>query len=383
MSKVISMSKLGKNPFQLLTTSESSSDEDDEDDEDDDASDHSSSDEKKMIEKNEKKTKKEQPQIHSEFDVCIYHSPCQDGTASAWIVSKLFAGITLIECIAGTDPDDEEGNIHITDFADKSVLFADIAPSAEYLVNLLTIARNITIIDHHATTLEMVHTLSTLFDDGVIPPNFHLIHDETKSAAELVWLHFHPTQKIPWFIQVIADRDLFRQSYPNTRELSAALYTKKYTFDFTGLDKLYAVVAEKLEGFKQKLVWDGTMIVRKRDELIRDYLYHRVECEYKSAVDNHTYRVWMYDCPRQIISDLGHTLANTRFSDGGYPDFVVTWIYDFEDHKFWLAFRSTPGKTEVHRIARELSPTGGGHRFASGCALPGGTELRTIFHVMR
>lgn len=330
--------KLGKNPFQLL---ESFSD--DENDE------------------NDKK------QTIDFFDVCIYHAPCKDGLASAWIVQKLRNDIQLVKCMAGFDPR-ENG-----EWAGKSVLFVDIAPSLEYLQQLCQIAKKVTIIDHHATTMEMVQTL------GAVPPNFLLIHDEKKSASELVWEHFHPMQPTPWFIHVIGDRDLFRQAphiYPYSHELSAALYDKKYVVDFAGLDKLAAVSGEKVDSFKQKLIWDGTMIVRKRNELIREYLHSRLECQYRS---NRIYRIWMYECPEHMISDVGNALMNTRFKDGGLPDFVFTWYYDLEAHKFWVAFRSIPGKTEVHQIARELSPSGGGHRCASGCCLPGGTELRTIF----
>lgn len=313
-----------------------------------------------------------------DYDVCIYHSPCTDGNACAWIVERMFPDILLIECEAGTDPDQRA-----TDFEGKSVLFVDIAPLRGYLLALLPVAEKVTVIDHHATTLELRDI------ENIENKKFELVHNERKAASELVWEHFHPDRPVPWFITVIADRDLFRQPpdiYPDSRELSHALYETAMTRTFDGLDTLMGMTAREADSFKREMVEKGAVIVKKRNAMIRHYMQTRVPCLYISTTTGEHFRLWMYTCERHILSDLGHRLLAYRFDDGSYPDFVAYWTYDLEEHVFWISFRSNAGhgnarggRVQVHEIARELHPDGGGHRSAAGCCLPGGTELRAIF----
>lgn len=308
-----------------------------------------------------------------DYDVCIYHSPCPDGNACAWIVERVFPDILLVECEAGTDPDEP-----VTNFEGKSVLFVDIAPLRSYLLDLLPVAEKVTIIDHHATTLE----LRDIEDEKL-----ELVHNERKAGSELVWEHFHPDRPVPWFITVIADRDLFRDISPDSQALSHALYEMELTRTFDGLDTLMAMTSREASAFKREMVEKGAVIVKKRNAMIRHYMQTRVACLYTSPTTGENFRMWMYTCERHILSDLGHRLLACRFDDGSYPDFVAYWSYDLENHVFWLSFRSNAGhagggrggRAQVHEIARELHPDGGGHRSAAGCCLPGGTELRSIF----
>lgn len=314
-----------------------------------------------------------------DYDVCIYHSPCPDGNACAWIVERVFPDILLVDCEAGFNPDQPA-----TDFEGKSVLFVDIAPMREYLLALLPVAEKVTIIDHHATTLELV---------DIQDEKFELVHNERKAASELVWEHFHPDRPVPWFITVIADRDLFRQApdtYPDSQALSHALYEMELTRTFDGLDTLMEMSSKQAAAFQKEMVEKGAIIVKKRNAMIRHYMQTRVACLYTSPTTGEHFRMWMFTCERHILSDLGHRLLEYRFEDGSYPDFVAYWSYDLVNHIFWLSFRSNAGnanarrgvrggRAEVHQIAAELHPDGGGHRSAAGCRLPGGTELRAIF----
>lgn len=305
------------------------------------------------------------------FDYCIYHRKCIDGISSAWTVQNYFPSITLIECGAGENLAE---NIDIKSFDKKKILFVDVCPPTKNeLVALSKLATEIVIIDHHVTTNELIQTIRNENNENNEIKNITLIFDETKAGCQLTWEYFCKGEEIPWFLNYIADRDLWKTTMPYSKEINSALYEDGHTKTFENLNKLYKLKSVELKEFKEKLIRKGTILTENKNSLIKQSSRTAVRCRYKD------YNIWVYTCPRHIISDVGSKLVRWRFKDGTYPDFVMTWMYDLEDHSFSLAFRSAKNTVDVHVIARELSEKGGGHRNAAGCVLDGGTELRTIF----
>ena len=300
------------------------------------------------------------------FDLCIYHDPCIDGIASAWIVKNMSPGVQIVKCVAGCDPE-----ISIESLSQKSVVFVDICPSESFLQQAVQVVQRILIIDHHISAYEMY----SQFDNKGGRVTF--VFDEHRSGCQLTWRYFCENEPVPWFLNYIADRDLWTNVMPNSREINQALYDGKHIRSFEALDELFALNDDQIATLKSHLLQQGRVLVHNRDELIRQSAKSAVECVYKH--EDRQYRVWVYTCPRHILSEVGHRLTKWRFVDGHYPDFVVFWQYVMEDHYFGLSFRSSPQGTDVHLIARQLSPKGGGHRRAAGCSLPGGTELRALF----
>ena len=77
-------------------------------------------------------------------DVCIHHSPCDDGFAAAWVARRKWPEVT----IKGTNyglPFPE------VDIAGKNVLIADFSYGPGVLETLAPRARSIVILDHHKT----------------------------------------------------------------------------------------------------------------------------------------------------------------------------------------------------------------------------------------
>lgn len=303
-----------------------------------------------------------------EFDYCIYHRKCIDGISSAWIVKNYFPNINIIECSAGENLSE---NIELESLYQKNIIFLDICPpSKEELLEISTLGKAIMIIDHHITTKE---TIDSFIKESNIK-NIKLIFDESKSGCQLTWEHFCPKESIPWFLNYIADRDLWKITMPYSKEINASLYEYRFTRSFESLDHLYKIRDEKeLEDFKESLIKNGKIIMENRNSMIQNSLRNSIRCTYKN------YNVWLYVCPKNILSEVGSKLTRWKFRDGSYPDFVVYWEYDVESHKFLISFRSAKNTVDVHNIARELNEKGGGHRNASGCVLEGGTELRKIF----
>lgn len=308
------------------------------------------------------------------FDLCIYHDPCTDGTAAAWIVRNVCPNVELVGCVAGMDP--EEPYDTIDAYTGKSVICVDICPTAERLKTLLGVVKHLTIIDHHATTSEVISKISD-------HPRLTLIFSEEKCGCELVWEHFmNGLEEIPWFLKYISDRDLYKNppTQPHSNEIGLALHDGKHTRTFEGLDELYRMNDRDTESFRRMLLSKGRRLVEWKESVIRGSLSSRLECTYRSSTYERECRVWLYTCPRHVVSDLGNRLLGWQFDDGELPDFVVCWQYDVEDHLFWIAFRSAlSSEVEVHHIAQELDVDGGGHRRAAGCCLPGHSIIRTIF----
>lgn len=303
------------------------------------------------------------------FDYCIYHRKCIDGLSSAWIVKNYFPGITLIECGAG---ENLEENVNLDSLFQKNLLFLDVCPPTKNeLISLSKIAKTILIIDHHITTVESIQSIRV--EDDL--KNVTLVFDESKSGCQLTWEHFCPNEEIPWFLNYIADRDLWKVTMPYSKEINTALYEERHTRSFDNLDKLYKMSSNLIElnEFKDKLIKKGKILTENRNSLIVQSVRNALKCKYKH------YNIWIYCCPRHILSDVGSKLTRWKFKDGNFPDFVAFWEYDLEQHQFGISFRSAKNTVDVHHIARELSDKGGGHRNASGCVLDGGTELRTIF----
>lgn len=296
------------------------------------------------------------------FDYCIYHRRCIDGISSAWIVKNYFPEIKMIECTAGENLED------IEQFFQKNLVILDVCPTD--LLPVCKLAKNILIIDHHITTFELFQT-----EEYKSLKNTTLIYNETKAGCELTWEYFCQNENAPWFLGYIADRDLWKVTMPYSKEINSALYEGRHTQSFENLDKLYKLSGnlEELEKFKEELIKKGKIIVENRNALIIHSARTALRCRYRD------YNIWVYTCPRHILSDVGSKLVRWQFKDGTFPAFVMTWNYDLERHEFGLSFRSAKNTVDVHIIARELSEKGGGHRNASGCVLPGGTELRTIF----
>lgn len=310
------------------------------------------------------------------MDLCIYHDPCTDGTTAAWIIRNISPGVVMIPCAAGMNP--EEPYDTVDAYIDKSVICVDICPTLARVTTLLGVVKHLTIIDHHATTSE---TLATIKEH----PRLSIVFDESKCGCELVWEHFMGgLEEMPWFVKYISDRDLYKNppTQPYSNEIGLALHDGKHTRTFEGLDEMYGMDEQQSQAFRRMLLSKGRRLVEWRESVVRGCMSSRIECAYESSTYNRTMKVWLYTCPRHVITDLGDRLLGWRFPDDTLPDFVVCWIYDVEEHQFWLSFRSRHDdtfETEVHRIAQEIHPDGGGHRRAAGCRLSGNVQLRSIF----
>jgi hypothetical protein len=302
------------------------------------------------------------------FDVCIYHSPCTDGLVAAWAIRKLCPNVELMKCTAGANPTGMREK-ELEQFRSKNVIFVDICGTPEYISKLAEVAETVVVIDHHTSYYKKF--------EGEFPENVYYIFDEGKAACELVWEKLISRRRVPWFVQYVADRDLFQERMPHSRAISQALYDGYHIRSFDGLDGLYNTPKDDVDALKDELARKGASTLLVRNELVKSAAKCAKWCEYK------TYNIWLYTCPKFVMSDVGARLMTWRFDNGELPDFVVGWLYDVEKHQFKLSFRSSSGsKVDVSEIAMAIARGGGGHRTAAACTIPSSTPLRSLFDVV-
>jgi len=295
------------------------------------------------------------------FDCVIYHAPCPDGTCSAWIVSKYHKehdkSIELYPSNAG-----KTNQLNISNFIGKSLIFVDICPDKEFLLELSQKAKYIKIIDHHKTNYETLNEITK-------PENVDYYFDMNFSGCQLTWMTFYKELSQPWFVQHIGDRDIWKFALENTNEYFSGMMEEQL-MTLEGFDVMFHNLDN--DEYKSNILNIGKKIMEFRQKNIENCCkFNKIECKYK------TFRIWLVNCTSDLSSDVGNQLLKYKFSDDTYPDFSVGWRYDVISDEYYISMRSDNTKQDVSVICKEFG--GGGHRNASGCTLKGNITLRDIF----
>lgn len=260
--------------------------------------------------------------------LCIYHSPCIDGTAGAWVVRQALGDLVEFHPgIYGDAPPDVTG---------RDVILVDFSYKREPLFELIGQARSVLIIDHHKTAHQDLVNL---------PGNVVCIFDMERSGAMLAWNHFFPDHQPPLLLDHVQDRDLWTFRLPLTREIMAAVFSYPLTID--SFDELRRRPLRELEQ-------EGICLERKHHQDI-DALLN--VCTRPMTIGGHT--VPVANLPYTMASDAAHHLAE------GMP-FAATY-YDAETERVF-SLRSHQSGLDVSEIASQYG--GGGHKHAAGFRVP-------------
>lgn len=260
--------------------------------------------------------------------LCIYHSPCIDGTAGAWVIRQALGDqVEFYPGVYGETPPDVSG---------RDVILVDFSYKREPLLTLIDQARSMLIIDHHKTAQ---HDLADL------PGNVVCLFDMERSGAMLAWDHFFPDRQPPLLLDHVQDRDLWRFRLPMTREIMAAVFSYPATIET--FDELQRRPTRELEK-------EGAHLERKHHKDIDELLK---ACTRPMTIGGYT--VPAANLPYTMTSDAAGHLAE------GMP-FAATYYDDENERVFSL--RSHPSGLDVSEIARQYG--GGGHRNAAGFRVP-------------
>lgn len=296
----------------------------------------------------------------------IYHGNCMDGFTAAWCfynVQDLFE--TSYDFHAGIyndPPPDCTGRIvYLVDFSYKRAVVKEICK----------VAHTVHLIDHHKTAIE---DLMPLQDAGHSDfcENFLWYVDINRSGAKLAWDFLHNTKNVdirngaitlrrdnvfykepPLLLEYVEDRDLWRFKLANSREVTASLFSHKYSFELW--DKL---MEEGTTGILNHIS-GGAAIERKHHKDIEELIN---VCLTYATIGGHV--VPVANLPYTMASDACHRMA------AGYKEGTVfaASYYDTAEHRVY-SLRSTPTGMDVSEIAKRY-PGGGGHKHAAGFRIP-------------
>jgi uncharacterized protein len=286
-------------------------------------------------------------------DVCIYHFPCDDGFASAWVARRRWPGIVL----AGTNYGLPFPEIDITG---KNLLIVDFSYKPEILAGLAAKAASIVILDHHKTAeadLKGFRVVGKFTAQGIgymlrdmfelSRPPILAYFDMQRSGAALTWDFCFPGIVPPAMIKYIEDRDLWRFHYKETRAFRLYLNSFPYDFDIwtTIADRSYTAMSEAIA---------------------IERFYDRKLAEILPTVTLKTIGKWkdvpVAHAPYAFASDLAHEMLKA------YPSapFAAVVVDAYGARTYSL--RSEDSREDVSEVARTFG--GGGHRNAAGFRVP-------------
>lgn len=304
-----------------------------------------------------------------DFDAIIYHGPCSDGTGGLWCASHYKPIKTKFACKAGTNP--------TGDYTNMNVIFVDICPKFDYLLELVKVAKYVVILDHHKSSQQMIddnkEVLNTI-------PNLLIEFDMDRSGCQMAWDYFFESQPRPFFIDYMGDRDLWTWKLPDSKEVNTALFDLGY-IDSYNLDKMTGLM-EDTETKLKELKSIGAQIEASNKRQVDIGLSNAIEASMKSADGNKTYRIWLAgNINPALRSELGNVLCSKPFKDGGMPDFSATWQYDPKSDEWWVSLRGVPSRSpDLSVLASNFG--GGGHPMASGITIkskPNSSGLKEVF----
>jgi oligoribonuclease NrnB/cAMP/cGMP phosphodiesterase (DHH superfamily) len=163
------------------------------------------------------------------YDIVLFHYPCQDGLASAWVVQLYHTNQDKeIELY----PIQHGKTINLERLTNKRVICCDYAPPKEVLDQVEKVASKITILDHH------ISSQKALVDKP------YAIFDMTKAGVGLTFEYFFPDIKMPKFLKMIQDRDIWTWKIKNSREFTSGFYTACSGIEMYDFDKLFELFNE-------------------------------------------------------------------------------------------------------------------------------------------
>jgi len=298
------------------------------------------------------------------FDAIIYHGPCFDGTSGLWCACYYKSIKNRFACKAGINP--------IGDYTGMNVLFVDICPKLDYLLDLVKKAKFVVILDHHKSSQQMIIDNELLL---LSVQNLYIEFDMKRSGCQITWDYFFDSKPRPFFIDYIADRDLWTWLLPSSKQINTALYELNY-IDSYNLDKLTDLLVNSDEKIEY-LINVGNIIeigIKKQIDICSNNAI-----EAKMIYKNKTFKIWLAgNINPGLKSEIGNVLCSKSFKDGTLPDFSAIWQFEPKTNEWWISLRGIkPNSPDLSLISTSFG--GGGHPLASGLSIKSIKGLKEIF----
>jgi oligoribonuclease NrnB/cAMP/cGMP phosphodiesterase (DHH superfamily) len=257
------------------------------------------------------------------MDTIVYHGDCPDGFCSAFIAStRAYSAAKMVSATYGKPIDD-------ADVRGKRVLVVDFSWKRAEMERIAALTENIVVLDHHKTAeAELVGLPYCTFD-------------MERSGAQLSWDFIYGDQPRPWYVDYVADRDLWRWQLPESRVVSAYIMALPHTIEaWKHLDKIG--------------VEDAITLGRGARMQIEHYIEKVTAQGYVGTFGARSMKI--VNAPYPNISDVGNALCEQG------ADIGVGWFIR-GDGMMQFSLRSI-GDLDVSDIAKVYG--GGGHRNAAG-----------------
>jgi oligoribonuclease NrnB/cAMP/cGMP phosphodiesterase (DHH superfamily) len=284
----------------------------------------------------------------------IYHGDCFDGFCAAWVF-RTFKGT---ECDFhparyGEDPPDT---------SKRNVWVLDFSYPREQMMDLIVQSKSTTVFDHHKTAeANLENILNEIRETrGVLRQQDKIIFDMNRSGAGITFdeldrekgqkrgLHEprYNGARSNWVVDYVEDRDLWRQTLPDTQAVSAWIATVPMTFDaYTELQK---------EGLDKAI---------ERGQAVQKYIdiYGKKARKHSLLRDVGGHEVPVVNMPYMNCSEHVGALAEEN------PDRPFACGFFLRDDSMWQFSLRSRGDFDVSEIAKQYG--GGGHKNAAGFAV--------------
>lgn len=318
--------------------------------------------------------------------LCIYHSPCNDGSASAAALefrlnkAKYKEGefeIRFCPLTYTTDwdhplpetflenevqPKHQVNEIFLVDISMSQVKYDQIVEHLRAIDRLDDGKPHTICIDHHSTALDKIEELGAFCDETYIKIGPGL------SGATLVWQYFNErfgeTLETPLLLRYVADQDIWEWKLESSREVNAAL------------NVLNGTVEAMEEELRDSLASPGAWFERRKTEgaaitAMVDSQVHRSARQVADLSLGHHARLLVVNAT-SFSSELGNYLCERHEES---PN-VVAVIYSLQDNwQVRCSIRSVSGgSVNAKQVAERFG--GGGHEHAAGCRFDSYEEFR-------
>lgn len=299
----------------------------------------------------------------------IYHHPCLDGIAAAWVVWKFFAGaVELYPSAYGKEPPLEL-------IRDRQVYIVDFSYKAPVMKRIIDLAKRTIVLDHHKTAKNDLAEIS-----GGVPvvienfkerdeywaqhrtengtEIFYIKFDMNESGASLAWKYFFPNEPLPRALEVIKQGDI----YQFTED-------KDYIITLKGWMMRYPLTVESIDEIVNKLklginIYDEAVAIKRAyDRQVEEI----VDTAFPIQIDE--FEVPCANCPGFMASAVAGKLSaraaieGTSDYAGIKPAFGISY-FQVNANQFQFSLRSSDKQEDVSEIAKRFG--GGGHRNAAG-----------------
>jgi|GEM_PF-2346488 len=312
--------------------------------------------------------------------LCFYHSPCNDGSASAAALQHRlqqanyregdydirFCPLTYTTEWDQPLPENYLDNEVMPKHAVSEIFIVDLSLSKVKFEQIIEHLRShdridegelprVVCIDHHSTALDKVDELNAYCDETYIKIGAGL------SGATLVWNYFNDrlgeARETPLLLQYVADQDIWEWKLEKSKEVNAALNLLNGTVEDMSVE-LDACLESPERWLAERTERGGAIVAMVEAQV------HRAARQVAELPAEET--ILLVVNSTSFNSELGNYLCEHHENS---PN-AVALIYTIQDD--WAlrcSVRSIPGgKVTARQIAEKFG--GGGHEHAAGCRFP-------------